>query len=352
MARVQAEAVSGNVPSAGSWGGDGSVQSVFSQLESQRLAAIRSFCLTTLVCLVLLPVVVLPLASCIFVMVEHPGNPAAAALANQGRPLLEPYAQEVLMATVAWLFVGLFLLGRLFVRRGRQPCWDYVRDFKTKVFNYLCSAHFPGLAYDPRGYVGDDEFDGTKLFPYTSDEYRSHDYFSGRVGMTDISFAEVVAKRERKHFRDGSFRTYLEEFFSGLVFIADFHKHFHSTTRLIPADQKVARVRGHKPLQLEDPDFNEAFAAVSTDQVDARYVLSTSMARRLVELNDRFPGMRALFRNENLVLALPSSRDMFEPSLYRRASSNRQIEEFVRDIQNLLSIVDELNLNTRIWSKV
>lgn len=328
------------------------MQSVYSQLESQRLAAIKSFWLTTLVCLTLLPLAVLPFAGCIFVMIEHPGNPAAAALASQFRPLLEPYAQEVLMATLAWMFVALFLLGRLFVRRGRQPGWDYVRDFKAKVFNYLCATHFPGMAYDPAGYVGYDEFDGTKLFPYVSDEYRSHDYFSGRAGKTDICFAEVVAKRERKHFQDGRFRTYLDEFFSGLVFIADFHKHFHSTTRLIPADQKVARVRGQKPLQLEDPEFNEAFAAISTDQVDARYVLSTSMARRLVELNARFPGMRALFRNENLVLALPSSRDMFEPSLYRRASSNRQTEEFVRDIQNLLSIVDELNLNTRIWSKV
>ena len=111
-------------------------------------------------------------------------------------------------------------------------------------------------------------------------------------------------------------------------------------------------MRGERPVTLEDPEFEEIFTTVSTDQIDARYVLSTSTVRRFVELNRRFPGMRALFRDEQLVLALPGSRDLFEPSLYRRARSSAQIGEFVRDIKDLLQIVDEMNLNTRIWSKV
>jgi len=103
---------------------------------------------------------------------------------------------------------------------------------------------------------------------------------------------------------------------------------------------------------MEDPDFEETFITVSTDQVDARYVLSSSMVERFVNLNRRFPGMRALFNNERLVLVLPSQRNRFEPSLYRPADSSWQIDEFVRDIQDLFRIVEELDLNTRIWSKV
>ena len=265
---------------------------------------------------------------------------------------VEPYIEWILPAAAIWLFAGLFLLGRLFVRKARRPQWAYIRDYKSRVFKHLCDAHFPGLSFDPKGYVGYDEFDSTRLFPYTSDEYRSSDYFSGLAGKTNVSFAEVYAKRERKRFSDGSIETYLDEFFRGLVFIADFHKHFHSTTRLLPRGEKVARVRGQQPVTLEDPEFEETFATFSTDQVDARYVLSTSMALRFMELNRRFPGLRALFKDEKLVLALPSNRDRFEPSLYRRAASSRQVDEFVRDVQSLLRIVEELNLNTRIWSKI
>ena len=329
-----------------------STEAVYVGLEAQRVAALKAFWLTTAICLLLIPLAVLPLAGIMFVMVDHLADAPMAALAQSGKVLLEPYAEPALLGSAVWLFVILFLAGRYFVRHGRQPVWDYIRNFKSIVLNHLCEIHFPGLSYDPKGYVGYDEFDATKLFAYTSDEYRSEDFFGGRSGKTDIHFAEVVAKRARKRLSDGSIETYYDEFFCGLIFVADFHKHFHSNTRLIPRGEKLEKVSGQRPVTMEDPEFEEIFATVSTDQVDARYVLSTGMVRRFVELNRRFPGMRALFRDENLVLALPGNRDLFEPSLYRRARSSAQISEFVRDIKSLLQIVDELNLNTRIWSKV
>ncbi len=328
------------------------MEALYDGLETQRLAAIKAFWFAALVSLLVLSLAALPLAGSMFVMVDHPPDTAMAALARPARPLLEPYLQPVLLGASVWLFGGLYFAGRYFVQRGRQPVWDYVRSFKAVVLNHVCKLHFPGLSYDPKGYVGYDEFDSTNLFASTSDEYRSEDFFGGRSKKTDIHFAEVVAKRERKHFSNGSFETYYDEFFRGLVFIADFHKHFHSVTRLIPRGEKLKKVRGERPVTMEDPEFEAIFATVSTDQVDARYVLSTSMVRRFVDLNKRFPGMRALFRNEKLVLALPRNRDLFEPSLYRRARSSAQVGQFVKDIKSLLQIVDEMNLNTRIWSKV
>lgn len=327
-------------------------ETVYDSLESERLAALRAFWLSAIICVLLLPLAALPLAGGMFVMFDHPPGTAVAALAEPARALLEPYIQPVLLGASVWLFAGLYLAGRYFVRHGRQPVWDYIRNFKAVVLNHVCELHFPGLSYDPKGYIGYDEFDATNLFAYTSDEYRSEDFFGGRSGQTDIHFAEVLARRERRRFSKGSFETYYDEFFRGLVFVADFHKHFHSNTRLIPRDKKLKKVRGERPVTMEDPEFEEIFATVSTDQVDARYVLSTAMIRRIVDLNKRFPGMRALFRDEQLVLALPRHRDLFEPSLYRRARSSAQISEFVRDIKGLLQIVDEMNLNTRIWSKV
>jgi len=348
-ANVSASSVNERAPST--LGAKDSMESVYVRLEAQRVAALKSFWLTTLICLFLLPLSVLPLAGGMFVMAEHAPDAFMAALRDAGRQLIEPYAEPVFYGAAIWFGVILYLLGRTFVRHARQPTWDYIRSFKQIVFKHLCDTHFPGLSYDPKGYVGYDEFDATKLFAYTSDEYLSDDFFSGRSGQTDIHFAEVTAKRKRRRLRKGSIETYYDQFFRGLVFVADFHKHFHSTTRLVPREEKLASVRGQRPVTMEDPEFEEIFATVSTDQVDVRYVLSTGMVRRFVELHKRFPGMRALFRDEKLVLALPVDRNLFEPSLYRRASSTAQINEFVRDIKSLLQVVDELNLNTRIWTK-
>ena len=61
--------------------------------------------------------------------------------------------------------------------------------------------------------------------------------------------------------------------------------------------------------------------------------------------------MRARFHDDGLLLLLPSTRDRFEPSLYRRAKSRVQIGAFAEDMRACLSVVDALDLNTRIWSK-
>ena len=328
-----------------------SMDALYTKLEAQRVAALRAFWLTSATCVLLAPLALLPVAGLAFLTIEYPSGSELAALVEMSRDEIEPFVSGAFLGAFAWFFIGAALLARFFVRHGRQPVSDYIRNFKAQVFNHLCAVHFPGLAYDPKGYIRYDEFDATNLFPYRSDGYNSEDYFAGHVGQTDVYFAEVVAKRERKCFNDGRLDTCLDEFFRGLVFVADFHKHFHSTTRLVPRNEKLVKVRGQAPVTMEDPEFEETFITVSTDQVDARYVLSTSMVARFVDLSRRIPGMRALFKDEKLVLALPSNRDRFEPSLYRRANSSRQLDRFVRDIQRLLRIVEELSLNTRIWSK-
>ena len=75
------------------------------------------------------------------------------------------------------------------------------------------------------------------------------------------------------------------------------------------------------------------------------------MIRRFVKLGHRSPGMRALFKDEKLMLLLPHNGDLFEPSLLLHARSTYQLDLFVRTIDSLLSVVNELDLNTRIWSK-
>jgi hypothetical protein len=166
-----------------------------------------------------------------------------------------------------------------------------------------------------------------------------------------VCFAEARAERERRRWTTEGSETVYEEYFRGIVFIADFHKHFHSTTRLLPSGEKGARARGEERAALEDPGFEAVFDVWTTDQVDVRYVLSTSTMARLVALSRRFPGMRARLADENLLLLLPTRRALFEPSLLRRAASPFQIERFVGDVDACLAVVDALNLNTRIWSK-
>lgn len=324
---------------------------VYATLEEQRVHALKSVWKARLASVLLIPVVLLPVVLLFVTMVHEQLVGTITDVAARLIPSLQDNMNLVVMVSIGWVVLGLWLFGRYYRTHGLQPQWDYLSNYKAKAFAQLCQQHFPDLKYDPKGAIGYDEFDGMCMFPYESDWYRSEDYFSGRHGKTKIRFAEVHAKRERSRYSEGRMRKYDETFFQGLVFVADFHKHFHCTGRLIPVAEKMPKIRSQQPVTLEDPDFEDCFKTVASDQTDIRYLLSTSMMQRLLRLNSRFSGLRVLFGSDRVTLFLPDTRDRFEPSLYQRANSSRQLETLVRDIQVLLDIVDELDLNTRIWSR-
>lgn|GEM_PF-1980716 len=330
------------------------LNATFRALEDQRLQAIRAFWLTLGKTLLLLPLCFLP--GTFFV----PINNAIVwqTLAEQSASLFgwrtemeANFTMGLFMIGAIWFFGGLYLLIRYFNRHGREPGWNYLRDFKTKVFGQICASRFAGLAYKPNSGIPWRILDDSNLFPWDSDWYHSEDLFEGRVQHTDITFAEAHAKRERTRVTGDGIETYLDSYFRGIIFIADFHKHFHSTTRIIPAAEKQKRVRKQKVVILEDPEFQSLFATTSTDQSDVRYILSTSMMRRILCVQKRFPKLRILFEHEKMIMLLPTGRDRFEPSLYKPANCEVQINSFIGDVETLLPVVDELNLNLRIWSK-
>jgi hypothetical protein len=325
------------------------LDSMFAELEEQRRRALRSYWRTALILAGSLPIALLPLALLPLVGVET--LPETSRGLTQLRALLvahsEVFGALLFAAPIVWI-IGAVWVWRRFALWPRNA---YLWEHKRRIFGGLCAAYFPDIAYEPGGGMPWRLVDDSGLFAFPCDVYSSEDLFAGRWGATDVSFSEAVAQRERKRGWGQNRETVYETYFRGIVFSADFHKHFHSTTCILPKGAEYARVRGEERAHLEDPAFERTFDTWTTDQVDARYVLSPSLLERLTALNGRFRGLRARFHDERLLLLLPSGRDRFEPSFYRRADDRAQLDAFVADVRACLAIVDDLNLNTRIWSK-
>ena len=328
-----------------------SLDSVVSGLERKRRRAVIAYWGTVLALVMCLPVLAAPFLFLAWLGIHPAPGSLSADLLLQARAWIEPYKDWVGPVLFCWPAAGLLAMAWAFRRFAMRPRHTYIGEYKRLVFTAVSRQHFPQLVYEPAEGIHWQLFDASGLFPYTSDAYRSEDRFTGRWGSTEVCFAEANAERKRRHWADKDLDTVYETYFHGIVFIADFNKHFRSTTRLLPKGVKVARAPGEERAILEDPHFESAFETWTTDQVDVRYILSTSMISRLSALNRRFPGLRARFHDEHLMLLLPSPIDRFEPSLYRVARSRTQIEAFVSDVRACLSLVDDLNLNTRIWSK-
>jgi hypothetical protein len=310
------------------------------------------------------------------------------------------------------LFMGAFvaLAAYLYLaRRARDQLFaGSLRDeFKQDVIRPLVHHLAPALSYHPDRHVPQHDFDASGLYQVKPDSFDGDDLVEGRLGDVDLRFSELVVDHVVRSREKSERRTA----FKGLFFAADFHKDFAGFTIVRPRRPRVLgtyvsrashaekmnaglaftehlmgtgwspKSTRHGTLQkveLEDPEFAEHFDVYATDQVEARYILSPAMMQRLLvfrqeairgreELSARLAARKKFFQmvneedmesglfyvsfaNSNVYIAKHYFRDLFEIDP-NRPLTTAAVEAYAADLQFAFGIVEDLNLNTRIWSK-
>ncbi|HOQ05694.1 MAG TPA: DUF3137 domain-containing protein [Anaerohalosphaeraceae bacterium] len=258
-------------------------------------------------------------------------------------------------AVIVPLLVTLLLVVGFLVVLGL----GYQRDFKERVIRRLVCFLEPGLQYDPKGKIAQEDFLRSELFQTRPNLYRGDDRVWGRVGKTQIEFSEILAQ----HIQRSGKTTTVHTIFRGLFFIADFSKHFRTKTFVLPDTAERVLGRFGKTLQslnparpnlivLEDPRFEKEFVVYGQDPIEARYILSPSLMERILQFRQK-TGRRIFlsFADSKLYLAVWFDRSLFEPKLFQSLLDFQTIQEYFGDIQLAVGVVEDLNLNTRIWSK-
>lgn len=105
------------------------------------------------------------------------------------------------------------------------------------------------------------------------------------------------------------------------------------------------RFREEQKINLEDPRFTNQFIVYGTDQIEARYVLSTALMERIVALKEKFNQPILLsFQNQQMYLAIKNENGLFSfPS--GKLPNIKIIEELANDIETALQVSTELKLN-------
>ncbi len=240
----------------------------------------------------------------------------------------------------------------------------FVHDFKVAVVGEIVKFVDPSLNYAPKNRISEHKFRGSRIFEHRIDRYRGEDYVAGKLGATEIEFSEIHAEYKTvTHDSKGRRHTHWHTIFKGLFFIADFNKDFANLTVVLPdTAEKIFGFLG-KSLQnlnftrgelvkLEDPEFEKEFVVYGDDQVEARYILSTSLMQRITEFKRKTKCPIFLsFVNSSVHVAVRTGRNMFEPRMFRTLLKFEVVREYLQDLQLALGIVEDLNLNTRIWTK-
>ncbi|WP_162459019.1 DUF3137 domain-containing protein [Desulfosarcina ovata] len=246
---------------------------------------------------------------------------------------------------------------------------DYHTGFKDRIIPRIVAFVDQRLRYDKAGMVPREAFMASHLFADKPGEYSGDDLVSGTLGETAIQFSEVHAKRVdiiRKSSSSSSTnrtKKQITPIFDGLLFVADFNKSFKGTTIVLPdTAQRLfgdigqalqsLNVQNGQLIKLEDPDFEKLFVVYGQDQVAARYILSTSLMRRLVDFQNRAQKkMRLSFSDSKFYVAIAFNRELFEPRIRESLLDISHIQEYYDDLKLVVDIVDQLNLNTHIWTQ-
>ena len=275
---------------------------------------------------------------------------AAAFIVSRGAP-----SMVFTFALVMGAVIGIIVF--TFISKG------YKREFKQKIIGRIVPFISPELSYRAEGLIDKHTFKESKLFNHRIDRYRGEDLVSGQVDKTGIAFSEVHAEYKTSSGSGKNRRTHWRTIFKGLFFIADFNKDFQGQTLVLPdSAEKLFGGFGQmlqswnigRPdlVQLEDPEFEREFVVYGNDQIESRYILSTSLMRRILDFKNKTGTKIYLsFTGSKVYVAIPMTRNMFEPKYFSSLLDFEPILEYYRDLSLAVGIVDALNLNTRIWTK-
>lgn len=222
--------------------------------------------------------------------------------------------------------------------------------YKEEVVDEIIHAFCPNATYSPNNGVSEDLFRNSGLFT-SPNRYHAEDLIEGCLDKTSFICSEVHAEERRARSTKNGVQYYWEDIFKGFLFIADFHKEFQGETTVL-RDSFFKIKMGASRVKMENPDFEKVFDVFSTNQIEARYLITPSMMERMLKLDSNFKkGITISFRDSTILVAIPDSKYRFEADVWSSLSDMSILKSDFAVLQSLLDIVDELNLNTRIWSK-
>ncbi|MBI2966294.1 MAG: DUF3137 domain-containing protein [Bacteroidetes bacterium] len=242
-------------------------------------------------------------------------------------------------------------------------------EFKTVIIPKIVSFYNSNLTYQKDRFISRTEFSSCRIFEpeekYSDGtvHYSGEDYVSGILEKTRIEFCELKYYKEKIVKFGKETRRSRRWIFRGLFAKADFNKNF--TTDLVVLPDTAEKLFGFigqalqswnftrdKLVKLENPEFEKEFVVYGNDPIESRYILSPALMTRMTDYKRKTKRkVHFSFRTSNMYLAIPISKDLFEPSLFKTLVRYEPIREYYESIALVADVVTDLDLNTRIWSK-
>jgi hypothetical protein len=250
-----------------------------------------------------------------------------------------------LFANIAYFGLWLVLL--------YSPIKKFSGNVKDEVYKTILEF-FDGFKYDASATKSNLHNLADDILP-SYDRMYCEDNINGDIENVGFEFVELLLQDRRRNSKGGS--SYVTVF-DGVVIKLNMNKSFSGKT-ILAKDRGIfnklsGKFKEGERVALEDPVFEKNFEVYSSDQIEARYLLSTSFMERLLSLRDLFKGkgLQGVFDNENFIMAIETNHNFFAtPSIFEPVTFIPECKSILKEINLIREIIEILKLNQDIYAK-
>jgi hypothetical protein len=242
---------------------------------------------------------------------------------------------------------------------SHKPVRKYAANVKAEVFPEIFRFFGKDYLYNEVSPLKMELLEVSGLIP-SYDSSHLEDYVKG--SYKDITLELTEAKLQGT--RGSGKNRHTVTVFNGIFVLLDMNKNFSGKTIVIKDIGKLGNWFSRKfskklfskaisleNVKLEDPVFEKQFEVYSTDQVEARYLLTTSFMERLLGLSSLFSKQGVIqcsFYLNKLLLMIPSDKNRFEVgSIYQPATFVDDINHILKEMAIIFQIIDTLKLEQK-----
>lgn len=222
---------------------------------------------------------------------------------------------------------------------------QFEKKIKRTVMPVLMKA-VPDFYWQLESPIPEDDIIDSKIFPMAKEATKTYDdAFIGKYRGVEISISECSLNANKRNI------------FSGAVVRIQMNKDFEGMTVIRPKkeveykdfnDLKKARLQ---KIELEDVEFNKMYEVYSTDQIEARYLLTTAFIERFRNINMAFDTKVSYcsFNGKYVYIAPYCKKDLFSIcSLVKNVDDEAQFVKLFNEFTSVLALVDHFKLDKKL----
>jgi hypothetical protein len=245
-----------------------------------------------------------------------------------------------------------FFIASLLIIWPIKALQNFNIEIKSNLFSEIFK--FFNFSYLPKGSENIESYQDFAIIPsYHDNISKTEDLIIGSYKNVDFSMEELDLKIEtgsgKNRRRSRTFR--------GCVIKLNFHKKFLGRTIVKKDAGKIGNfaqknsnsfLRNLEKINLEDVEFEKIFEVYSSNQIEARYLLTTAFMERLKNLTKFFQAKKfeASFFENSLLLTFATHLNFFEiNSIFKEIDLTSEVEKTLEELSLIQDLIDELKIS-------